>query len=145
MSPLALAIVLAPNLIRGSDPRVDAAMCLEPGKSLPSSLATSNGMLDGNTLVGVLKIWIEEYVSIQDPTAEQGGNASDSRRRCGCPWIEGKEHPTPSLPSSARMSAGSPISARAGGGARHELLGGGLKVQRRGSGSERSWTLVDSA
>ena len=65
MSPLALAIVLAPALINGPDPVGDAAMCLQPGRTLPSALMGGRGgsaqsKVDAGTLVGVLEIWIKD-------------------------------------------------------------------------------------
>ena len=65
MSPLALAIVVVPTLINGDDPVEDAEMCLSPGKSLPPGLRKAHEGEDddagkGGTLVGVLKMWIEE-------------------------------------------------------------------------------------
>ncbi|EIW67888.1 hypothetical protein TREMEDRAFT_44893 [Tremella mesenterica DSM 1558] len=59
MSPLALAIVVAPVLIRGPDPLEDAMMCMEPGKSLPVAMG-GNGEAGGMTLVGSLEMWIRE-------------------------------------------------------------------------------------
>ncbi|KAK1926317.1 Rho GTPase activation protein [Papiliotrema laurentii] len=65
MSPLALAIVLAPALINGPDPVGDAAMCLQPGRTLPSALMGGRGgsaqsKVDAGTLVGVLEMWIKD-------------------------------------------------------------------------------------
>ena len=73
MSALALAIVVAPTLINGDDPLEDAEMCLSPGKTLPVGLRKVREGNDGEesvgkggTLVGLLKMWIEEV-------AEQSG------------------------------------------------------------------------
>lgn len=65
MSPLALSIVLTPTLINGGDPVEDAEMCLSPGKTLPLGLRKvqpdgSEEVGKGGTLVGVLKMWMEE-------------------------------------------------------------------------------------
>jgi len=60
MSSLALAIVLAPTLIKGPDPLEDASLCLEPGKKLPEGMIGSGRFNDmgGNTVVGVLEMGI---------------------------------------------------------------------------------------
>ena len=60
MSPLALAIVTAPVLIRGPEPLEDAALCLPPGKSLPKAMTgeTTIGGVGAMTLVGLLELWM---------------------------------------------------------------------------------------
>jgi hypothetical protein len=56
MTPLNLAICLAPDLIRGPDMMEDAALCLPPGKKMPTQMGhTSKG--DG-TIVGILELLI---------------------------------------------------------------------------------------
>jgi hypothetical protein len=69
MTAANLAICLAPNLIRG-EPMADAAMCLSPGRGLPSMDPASDGRgqlggLSGNTLVGLLTLWIEKWNQLQ--------------------------------------------------------------------------------
>ncbi|WVQ80980.1 hypothetical protein IAT38_003087 [Cryptococcus sp. DSM 104549] len=81
MSPLNLAIVLAPALIAGPDPLEDAGMCLAQGKKLPGAMlarrAAAGGEGEGEkevegdgTVVGVLEMWIWHYPSLaSSPTA----------------------------------------------------------------------------
>ncbi|ORY31981.1 hypothetical protein BCR39DRAFT_524925 [Naematelia encephala] len=77
MSSLALAIVLAPSLIRSTDALDDAELCLEPGKTLPSAMMKTSGREAGKgsgTLVGVLELLIREGSS----EASQPGLARDT-------------------------------------------------------------------
>jgi hypothetical protein len=67
MTPLNLAICIAPDLIRGPDALEDASLCLEPGKKLPMQMLAgrAGGSDEGKgTLVGVLEIWIRDYERI---------------------------------------------------------------------------------
>jgi hypothetical protein len=60
MTPLNLAICLAPDLIRGSDMMEDAALCLPAGKKMPTQMGhTSQG--DG-TVVGILELLIRNPI-----------------------------------------------------------------------------------
>jgi len=60
MTPLNLAICLAPDLIRGPDMMEDAALCLPPGKKMPTQLGhTPEG--DG-TVVGILELLIRNPI-----------------------------------------------------------------------------------
>ncbi|KAL7419964.1 hypothetical protein Q5752_004927 [Cryptotrichosporon argae] len=116
MSASALAIVLAPTLI-SSDPLADAAMCLEPGKALPSALrglAASAGGVEASaggvgkagggeagaegsqTLVGLLALWITNYAEVEG-----------THGPCGCPWGRGEVE----------------VVRREKGARRHDLLG----------------------
>lgn len=70
MSALNLAIVAAPDLIKGPDPVQDLRMCMEKGKKLPAGLGGSASTADaedaqemdgGNTLVGMLETMIREW------------------------------------------------------------------------------------
>ncbi len=73
MSPLALAIVVAPSLISGPDPLEDAALCLGQGKSLPPAMLRMNGKKDdgvagggdGGTVVGMLEMWIRGWPAVR--------------------------------------------------------------------------------
>jgi hypothetical protein len=58
MTPLNLAICIAPDLIRGPDPLEDAGMCLQPGRKMPQRAGTA-GEGDG-TVVGLLEHWIRD-------------------------------------------------------------------------------------
>ena len=56
ITPLNLAICLAPDLMRGPDMTEDAARCLPPGKKMPTQMGqTPEG--DG-TVVGILELLI---------------------------------------------------------------------------------------
>lgn len=60
MTPLNLAICLAPDLIRGPDMMEDAALCLLPGKQMPTQMGhKSQG--DG-TVVGILELLIRNPI-----------------------------------------------------------------------------------
>lgn len=64
MTPLALAICIAPDLIKGPDPMEDAALCMEPGRTLPALMRVASPDDEGKgkgTLVGLLEIWIRAY------------------------------------------------------------------------------------
>jgi hypothetical protein len=73
MTPRNYAICFAPDLIGGDDPIDDLEMCLEPGKPLPPGLASqrktaisaSDAKGAGNTLVGVLEMWIKDFELIE--------------------------------------------------------------------------------
>jgi hypothetical protein len=76
--------VLAPALINGPDPVGDAAMCLQPGRTLPSALMGGRGgsaqsKVDAGTLVGVLEMWIKDEPS--RPTAMSAQVANTWPRR----------------------------------------------------------------
>lgn len=95
MSSLALAIVLAPAMISG-DPREDAAMCLQPGRSLPPGLL-GDAIIDAeegdNTLVGLLQTWISDYPAV----------AGEPVRRCQCriaSGASGAQTPVPGSPAT---------------------------------------------
>lgn len=117
MSPTALAIVLAPTLISGSDPIEDAEMCMEPGKGLPQGLWALAGRKGGGvdavmhdqaggdrgsrdqkdggkgtgTLVGVLEVWIREWEWIE------GNNRGASMGADGAQSLGGAMGPGPVL------------------------------------------------
>jgi hypothetical protein len=167
MSPLALAIIFAPCLISGPDPLEDGEMCLEPGKVLPSALriaARSGGgravpetgnegenreMRRGNTLVGVLEIWIREYPAVRGE-GEAGGTP------CLCAWAQGGEA---AALDGGFVFGGAPYDmatttdwkATRRASMRHELLGkvgavGGTtspSQARRGIGKEGTGDVVD--
>lgn len=60
MTPLNLAICLAPDLIRGPDMMEDAALCLPAGKKMPTQMGhTPEG--DG-TVVGILELLIRNPI-----------------------------------------------------------------------------------
>jgi hypothetical protein len=138
MSPLALAIVLAPSLIRGPDPLDDGELCLEPGKVLPSALRIAaktpggDGEREaerrrGNTLVGVLEMWIREYPAVSKD--EPSGDAQP----CRCAWTQGGEVVSPAIVQNGQMEKQQEDVTREKGrrrsSVRHELLG------RSGSGA----------
>ncbi|RXK37273.1 hypothetical protein M231_05415 [Tremella mesenterica] len=76
MSPLALAIVVAPVLIRGPDPLEDAMMCMEPGKSLPVAMG-GKGDAEGMTLIS----WDEVKYTLYKVTAEVRGISDTEAER----------------------------------------------------------------
>ncbi|ORX34562.1 hypothetical protein BD324DRAFT_636404 [Kockovaella imperatae] len=60
MTVKALAICLAPALLHGSDPMIDATMCLVPGQSLPPAMTQDRDLGQGaGTVVGMLMLWAE--------------------------------------------------------------------------------------
>ncbi|WVR03411.1 hypothetical protein IAU60_000402 [Kwoniella sp. DSM 27419] len=94
MTPMNLAIVIAPVLISGPDPIQDTLMCLDPSKPVPAGLqsmaakaATSAGVAEGQvvtdsgTVVGMLEMWIRDW-----PMVSQGAQG-----RCQCTWADGAE------------------------------------------------------
>ena len=81
MSPLALAIVLAPTIISGPNPLEDAALCMEPVKSLPADMLrmagaegrkAGGGEGGGGTVVGILEMWIRDWPSESAEKGESG-------------------------------------------------------------------------
>jgi hypothetical protein len=65
MTPLNLAICIAPDLIKGPDAMDDASMCLQPGRKMPAQMGGGGAEGEGaGTLVGVLEIWIREFNSL---------------------------------------------------------------------------------
>lgn len=61
-----LAIVLAPNLVAGTNPARDVAMCFMPGPALFPGQVPSNLNEGKTTLAGVIKICIERYFEVFD-------------------------------------------------------------------------------
>lgn len=112
-----LAIVFAPSLISGQDPRVDAALCLEPGKSLPPSLMPPGWAESGGTqtLVGLLQLWISEWPAIAEFTVSKNG-------WCDCAWADAGGQLSASDPSTP-IGMGRRTSGAARSGLYHELLG----------------------
>jgi hypothetical protein len=86
MSPLALAIVIAPSLISGPDPLEDAAMCMKPGRSLPAAMLRNSdttkkergGGGGGGTIVGVLEMWIRDWPDVS------GEGRKNEKAVCRC-------------------------------------------------------------
>ncbi|WWC85640.1 uncharacterized protein L201_000506 [Kwoniella dendrophila CBS 6074] len=78
MTSLNLAIVIAPVLISGLDPIEDTILCLEPDKPLPvglKAMAEKNGIKSGQgTLVGLLELWIQNYLEISGDQADKKRN-----------------------------------------------------------------------
>ncbi|KAL1409632.1 hypothetical protein Q8F55_003628 [Vanrija albida] len=111
-----LAIVIAPSLINGQDPRVDAALCLEPGKSLPPSLMPPDWAESGGTqtLVGLLQLWISEWPAVAEFTVSKNG-------WCDCAWADAGGQLSGSDPSTP-IGMGRRVSG-AKSGLYHELLG----------------------
>jgi hypothetical protein len=67
MTPLNLAICIAPDLIKGPDALEDASLCLQPGKKMPMQMMAGRAdkSAEGKgTLVGLLEIWIRDFDSI---------------------------------------------------------------------------------
>ena len=81
MTPLALAIVVAPDLIRSPDPLEDLAMCLPPPATPDGSTSGQGGGVaaqagramavpgmperKGESLVGVLKMILERWNEVE--------------------------------------------------------------------------------
>lgn len=60
MTPLNLAICLAPDLTRGADIMEDASLCLPPGKKMPQMGFKQQEQQGQGTLVGILEILIRD-------------------------------------------------------------------------------------
>lgn len=82
MTPLNLAICIAPDLIKGPDPMEDAGLCMEPGRTLPAQMrmrAGKEGQGDG-TLVGLLELWIREFDQVSTSIESFDGYQSERGR-----------------------------------------------------------------
>jgi hypothetical protein len=60
MTPLNLAICIAPDLIKGPDMMEDASLCLQPGKKMPQMGFTRQEGEGEGTLVGILELLIRD-------------------------------------------------------------------------------------
>lgn len=101
MTPLNLAICIAPDLIKGPDPMEDAGLCMQSGHTLPAQM---KGTLAGNedqgkgTLVGVLEIWIREFEHIDEAVREADANAPERKKSNRHSLLGGSERSVPSKP-----------------------------------------------
>ncbi|KAK8845315.1 hypothetical protein IAR55_006028 [Kwoniella newhampshirensis] len=124
MSPLNLAIVIAPTLISGPDPLEDAEMCLEPGKSLPAAMrqlagAQRKSQSGGNgTVVGLLEMWIKNRSAVSG-RGEEGVE-------CACSWTNERSK---SIDEKVFAQTHTPTTRQNGSGSIvHSLLGKGTRV-----------------